>query len=235
MLKYYNIYVKELKRVRDEEPHTSHGGLWKYFFKWKKLSSGNSVDAKLPWISFPVIDFLERILKPDSKVFEYGGGGSTLFFTERSGEVITIEHNKEWFGILTNKVTRKDNWKGNFIESEPANNYTLEQATDPDKYFSTDKEFVNRSFYKYATFIDQYPDNYFDVVLIDGRARPSCIKHGLPKIKQGGYLIVDNADRPYYTEQFKNVLKEQYEEVINFSGPTPFCSWFNLTGVWRKK
>lgn len=85
MLKYFNIYKKEIKRVTSEEKYyTHHSRLWKYFFTWKRLAESNSVKAKLPWISFPVIDFLKENLTSDSKVFEFGGGGSTLFFFGKS-------------------------------------------------------------------------------------------------------------------------------------------------------
>lgn len=236
MLKYYFIYKKEVKRVLSEEAnHPLRNKLWKYFFYWKKLANSSSVDAKLPWISFPVIDFLKENLKPQSKVFEYGGGGSTLFFLDRAAEVVTVEHNKEWFGTLSTSIGNNSKWKPLFIEPETAADFNTNQFSDPDAYFSTDKEFVNKNFKNYASAIDSYTNNYFDVVLVDGRVRPSCLKHGIPKVKKGGYLILDNSDRPYYLEYFLKNNAHQFEEVINYSGPTPFCTWFNRTSVWRKK
>lgn len=235
MFNFLKVYAREVDRVRSEEPYyTQHGKLWKYYFKWRRLVSESSVKVKLPWISFPVIEFLEHELSKDSKVFEYGGGGSTLFFTERAKEVVTVEHNKEWFDILVQKV-HATNWVPCFVEPHPITDYKVEDAPNPDKYVSTDKDNANKSFIAYASAIDTYPNEYFDIVLVDGRARPSCIKHGIPKIKKGGCLILDNSDRPYYTEYFKKILEEQFEVVINHSGPTPFCSWFNRTSVWRKK
>lgn len=223
-----------MNRVLGEEPKHPRG-LWKYFFTWKKLANSNSVKAKLPWISFPVIDFLKENLNSRSKVFEYGGGGSTVFFLERAGEVVTVEHNKEWFGILSESVGKNNKWKPLFIEPEPCNDFKTDQFANPDAYFSSDKDYQNKSFKKYANCIDTFADGYFDVVLVDGRVRPSCIKHGVPKVKQGGYLILDNSDRPYYLEYFLKNHAQLFEEVINYSGPTPFCTWFNRTSVWRKK
>ena len=234
MFKYYNIYKKEVQRVIEEEANHPKG-LWKYFFNWKKLAESNSVKAKLPWISFPVIDFLEANLNSNSKVFEYGGGGSTLFFLERAKEVVTVEHNKEWFEILSSNISTNSKWKPLFIEPEPSTNFDDKRFSDPDAYFSTEKDFVNKNFKKYASAIDTYADGYFDVVLVDGRVRPSCMKHGIPKVKKGGYLILDNSDRPYYLEYFLKHDAYLFEEVINYSGPTPFCTWFNRTSVWRKK
>lgn len=234
MFKYYNIYKKEVKRVLTEEPNHPKG-LWKYFFNWKKLAHSSSVKAKLPWISFPVIEFLKNNLKSDSKVFEYGGGGSTLFFLNRAAEVVTVEHNKEWFEILSSNIGKSTKWKPLFIEPEASVDFNVNSFSNPDAYFSTEKEFENKNFKKYAASIDSYADSYFDVVLVDGRVRPSCMKHGIPKVKKGGYLILDNSDRPYYLEYFLKHDAHLFEEVIGYSGPTPFCTWFNRTSVWRKK
>jgi hypothetical protein len=33
-----------------------------------------------PWISFEAIRFLDILLKPDIRVFEYGQGGLTIYF-----------------------------------------------------------------------------------------------------------------------------------------------------------
>jgi hypothetical protein len=236
MFEQYKIFKKELQRVRKEEPYyRSHGSVWKYFFTWKRLIASNSVKERLPWINFVVIDFLKKNIGSSSKVFEYGGGGSTLFFLDKGAEVTTCEHNEEWFKILTGKVGENKKWTPLFVEPEAANDFDADKAADPDKYFSTDKDFPGKSFRAYAASIDRYPDAYFDLVLVDGRARPSCIKHGIPKVKKGGYLVLDNSDRSYYIEYLKKTLEENFETVISYSAPTPFCGWFNRTTVWRKK
>lgn len=236
MFKYLNIYKKEIDRLRKDEPnHPSINSLWRYFFKWKKLANSNSVEAQLPWISFPVIDFLNTTVNSQTKVFEYGGGGSTVYFLRTAAQVVTVEHNKEWFEILKDKIGSNNKWKPFFIEPENCSDYDVTLCANPDKYFSKDKDYVNMNFQEYASVIDTYENNYFDIVLVDGRARPSCIKHGIPKIKSGGYLILDNSEREYYMEYFKDTLNTDFKEVINYSGPTPFCTWFNRTSVWQRK
>jgi hypothetical protein len=236
MLKYFNIYKKEIKRVTLEEKYyTEHKKLWKYFFIWKRLVNSNSVKSKLPWISFPVIDFLKENLTAESKVFEFGGGGSTLFFLDRAKEVVTVEHNKEWFDIIESHIQNKTSWTPIFVEPEKCSDFDSTQFSNPDAYYSSDKDYVNKSFKNYASSIDTFSDNYFDVVLVDGRVRPSCMKHSISKVKKNGYLILDNSDRAYYLTYFFKKDAHLFEEVINFSGPTPFCSWFNRTSIWRKK
>ncbi|MBL0257980.1 MAG: hypothetical protein IPQ03_10865 [Bacteroidetes bacterium] len=77
--------------------------LWKYFFRWiiDQGSKRNSVSREMVWLTYPVIDFLKNYLRKDMRVFEYGGGGSTLFFAKRVAELVTVEHDKDWFQKLS--------------------------------------------------------------------------------------------------------------------------------------
>jgi hypothetical protein len=122
-------------------------------------------------------------------------------------------------------------WQGIFVLPEKDDSFTSD-FSNPDLYFSSDKDYKGFNFESYARSIDKH--DLFDIVLVDGRARPSCIKHGIPKLKIGGFLILDNSDRLYYTAEFKETLNQDFKEIINYSGPTPFCSWFNRTSVWKK-
>jgi hypothetical protein len=99
----------------------------------------------------------------------------------------------------------------------------------PEDYLSDE----GQTYKKYATVIDQFPDEYFDVVLVDGRARPSCMFHSLRKVKKNGLLILDNADRPYYLKAFHDKLKN-YQLVVSATGPAPYSPWFTQTNIWRR-
>lgn len=211
----------------------------KYYSLWKNaLKPGaSSVKDQQPWITFQAIDFLKKILKKNSKVFEFGGGGSTLFFTSRAGEVVTTEHNKEWFAVLTDVVKKKSisNWKGSLIEAAKGDLLAAPEKANPDHYSSGDKESKGYNYKAYASSIDKFEDSYFDFILVDGRSRPSCIKHSLSKLKKHGYLIVDNSDREYYLEYFKEILAKDFIRELDGFGPTPYLKHFTKTTIWRKK
>jgi predicted O-methyltransferase YrrM len=83
-------------------------------------------------------------------------------------------------------------------------NIKSKSHSSPESYKSSDYDEL--SFEAYVKTIDNYPDNYFDLVVVDGRARPACIKHAVPKIKRGGVLILDNSDRDYYLESTRFLL-----------------------------
>jgi hypothetical protein len=50
----------------------------------------------------------------------------------------------------------------------------------------------------YAKSIDAFPDGRFQIIVVDGRARPSCIEHAIPKLDNSGVLILDNSERSHY-------------------------------------
>jgi len=210
----------------------------KFYKRWSSaLQPGsNSVADEQPWITFPAIDFLKGYINTGTKVFEYGGGGSTLFFVNRAKVVITVEHDKTWFNALQTVIANKKiaNWQGNLIEPEAVSLKAPLDAADPDHYYTGDKVFMENTFKMYATAIDKYADEYFDIVLVDGRSRPSCIQHSLPKIKKGGLLILDNADRKYYLEKTKTALSE-FELALDQYSPAPYTDFFTQTNIWIKK
>jgi hypothetical protein len=61
---------------------------------------------KLPWLTYGAIRFLKHNLPRDARVFEFGGGMSTLWFDENCAEVHTVEDNPVWHQDLARKVRR---------------------------------------------------------------------------------------------------------------------------------
>lgn len=213
-------------------------GTLKYYFQWKRsLKPGrSSIVDEQPWITYPAITLLKQYTKADSRVFEYGGGGSTLFFVNRAKEVVTVEHDNHWFTILQQKIRDKNvhNWFGHLILPEKKNNQNELDPADPQHYFSNDEAFLDSTFKSYASSIDKYPNNYFDIILVDGRARPSCTWHSLVKVKPGGLLIVDNSNRSYYFTKIINDINKDYKLVFDNKALSPYVDFLTQTSVWRK-
>lgn len=214
--------------------------IWSYYGHW--LSSfrhgRTSVSDEWAWITFPALDYLERHLQPQFRVFEFGGGGSTLFFCKRVAEVITVEDNAEWFKILKETVRNKhyENWTGHLVTPEPIPDGTARSHKNPADFKSGSKSLglQNMSFEKYARSIDFFPEAYFDVILVDGRARPSCIQQALPHLKNGGLLVVDNTERPYYLAPFKDIFDQQFTFELHLRAPVPYTPDFTRTTVLKK-
>lgn len=202
------------------------------WLRCQKKGASPLADAR-PWLTFPAIRFLEQIVRKDMRVWEYGSGGSTLFFAARAGEVLSVEHDPEWAGKVREALGRRG-WthcRLKCIEPAEEPGAAGRDPADPDAYVSTDPPARGKTFRAYVNCIDEQADGSFDVILIDGRARPSCFKHGLSKIKPGGYIVWDNTERDYYHPAMR--LAPAGFRFFDFPGPTPYVGHFSRTSAWQ--
>ena len=172
-----------------------------HLYPWIRSWRRTPLQDRAPWLPFPAVDRLEEILKSPARIFEFGSGGSTFFFASRGHRVITIEHDRKWYERISEKIAEEGFSNAELLLMEPAAILFGEDRRDPSDpalYQSGLPRYRGVSFYSYAAAIDGYPDGFFDLVLIDGRARPSCMKHAAPKVRLGGFLVLDDADRPRY-------------------------------------
>ncbi|MBX7093443.1 MAG: hypothetical protein K1X56_01895 [Flavobacteriales bacterium] len=213
-------------------------GIWafRYYKRWKKSQVSNSMKDEMPWISLRAVDFLEKNIRSDFKVFEYGGGGSTLYWSTRVAEVVTVEHDAEWFKHLETSMQSRKNvkWNGCFVGPQTGDLSPNPDPADPDLFSSDDLASKGKNYKDYVLTVDNYPNEYFDVVLIDGRSRASCLKYAFPKLKRGGWLILDNAERIYYTDLNTEIVN-QMEMVVGGMCPGLFSVDFSETRIYRKK
>jgi len=188
-------------------------------------------ERALPWITFKAIEWLDNYLTKEMCVFEYGSGSSTVYFSDTTASVVSVEHNIDWFYKTKDLVQDRDNV--NLFFHVPYNS-TFRSETSvytEDSFTSTSPEFKGYSFYNYVNAINDYKDQSFDLVVIDGRARASCIKVSLPKIKPGGYLLLDNSERNHY-KIVSDRLLSQYES-LSFTGGGPYIEEEWETTIWR--
>lgn len=208
----------------------------KYFPDWLKHlhPEKSSIGDNQPWLAFVSIEFLKRVLSDEMKVFEYGSGGSTLFWASRTAEVVSVEHDKKWFDRMSAELTKRKISNVFYIlaQAEEDPDYSNKNIANPEHYISLSNQFQGYKFEAYAKTIDTYEDHSFDVIIVDGRARPSCIRHSLPKLKKGGYLVVDNSERKYYLANF-SFDKHKWRKWT-FYGAVPYNLDFSETTIFKK-
>jgi hypothetical protein len=200
-------------------------------FKDKFKDIFHTNEEILPWITYGAIDWLKNYLKKDMYVFEWGSGDSTKFFAQHVKCVITIDHSQYWFKKLVTELDKKLKRKTSIHLLEPTKVSAVDvwyQSNDG-KYVG--KDFSGYSFEKYVRFIDNFPDDFFDLVVVDGRARPGCLKHAMPKIKTGGYLLLDNSERIEYKNAL--ILLNQWVST-GFMGHGPHTDVRWETRIWQK-
>jgi len=82
----------------------SHPAELRTFPLWLRQRSASPISLRIPWWPFPVPDFVRSVLPDGAKVFEFGTGGSTLWFEDLGATVTAVEHDREWFGLLTREI-----------------------------------------------------------------------------------------------------------------------------------
>jgi hypothetical protein len=231
------IYLKKTLRALWNKPRlkTLISSL-RYYADWREhLAPGrNSVNDRSPWMCFSAVRFLKEITRQDMRVFEYGSGGSTLFWISRVQEITSVEHDTSWYQIMKERLDGQEVQNLQYILAEPINDphFAEKRFENPDDYISSEPAYGGKNFEKYVKSIDSFPDNYFDIVVIDGRSRPSCIKHGIPKLKKNGFLIIDNSERKYYLDPF--AFDNNSWKISKFAGPVPYSRSFSETSFLKK-
>lgn len=213
--------------------------------EWKDqvLSSKYPLDLELPWLTIVAKDFMQNYLqqrkREDLNVFEYGSGGSSLFFLKYAATVVSVEHDAAWFEKVKQAVLAKsvNGWEGILVGPEVISEGTdkeLRIRSNPLDYVSEDPNYRQYHWRRYASSIDRFPDNHFDIVLVDGRARPSCLYHSLLKVKRGGLLVLDNAEREYYLSE-GIIQKKDFELVCEAQGALICTNQFTKTNVYLRQ
>lgn len=206
---------------------------------WRSRKPGYLIASSMPWICFDAIIFLNDCLrtKNNLRIFEYGSGGSTFYWLLFDVKLVSIEHDISWFTMVKEKLNTRmiKNVDYRYVEPEYVNeNWWKERdPSDPLQYSTGDETLKNYKFRNYVNQIDQFPDGYFDLIMIDGRSRPACITHSIKKVKQGGLLIIDNTEIDYYFQKTASYL-EAFDRKI-FFGIVPTLTHMSRTDIFLAK
>lgn len=230
-------YLKEVARFKKLHPrHYRLPQMIAFFWPWfYSLRFGASpLKDEIPWMTFSAIEFLKSEIKKNMRVFEYGSGGSTLFFANLGCEVHSVEHDAAWYNAVQAEIHRRRLYscRIRLARPEPAPAGSAYSPDEPGSCLSDAPAFLDRSFREYVHAIDAYPDGYFDFVVIDGRARNSCFVNCVSKVRRGGFIVWDNTDRESYS-RYVDAAHEGLE-FIDFPGPSPYVDFFTRTSVWKK-
>jgi hypothetical protein len=194
------------------------------YLKYLFVTLKSPLDSGMPWLNFDTKEWLDKNLNKEMVVFEYGCGGSTLYFAPRVKKIISVEHDQAWYAVVKEKLVTRG-FTNHELYCYPPENASINTNI---LHLSSDKQyFINKSFQKYIEKINSYPDNYFDLIIVDGRARNGCINNLIPKIKNNGYVLLDNSEREEY--------KPSLELLNNFETETFFSPGFHSKTAWEAK
>ncbi|MFX1419692.1 MAG: hypothetical protein ACFE9N_12295 [Promethearchaeota archaeon] len=197
------------------------------------------MNKNIPWIPIHAKLWLDKVLKPDMNLYEFGSGTSTLYFASKVKKIISIEHDKNWYNKIKDKLNQNqlNNCEYILIEPEDITEKNSKQI-DP-KYTSDLKNYETFQFRKYVESIDKYPDNYFDLIFIDGRVRIACILNSIRKIKLGGYLVLDNSDEKKYIHSHQILNSYSRLDFFDIALVNPYLKTSKIsfwkTSIWKIK
>ena len=183
-----------------------------------------------PWITFEAVKFLRKRMRFSMSVFEYGCGSSTIFYAEHCASVESVEHEQDWATKVakTLEMRRLKNWKIHHVAAEKKG--SSKDFLDPDSYYSKAQKVWFR-IYSQAIILTR---ETFDLISVDGRSRAACMKHSIQFVKPGGFLVLDNSERPRYGRGAD--LVPQDWKRWDFTGPGSSNAWKAATeGFLRSK
>jgi|TARA_Y100000310_G_scaffold267413_1_gene279401 predicted O-methyltransferase YrrM len=129
------------------------------------------------WMSIDERNLVSKYLHYDKVMLEWGAGGSTQFFSKYVKRYISIEHEEEWYNKMKDCGAEIHLVKNNSPRTIPTK---VEQFLD------------------YVNYVDVLNEKY-DLVLIDGRARPYCAQKVIPYLKRESIVFIhDFWARPEY-------------------------------------
>ena len=145
----------------------------------------------VPWLSYRAVRDIEKLVRHDWRVLEFGAGNSTIWFAQRVATVVSIESSPEWYGRVSTLLARSD-----------FKNVRLLQRDS-------------------VSYAEPFAEGPFDFALVDGDVRTACAKTAVELLRSDGYLYLDNVDKDAHdAEQFVRgqlARKANYRVYVDFA------------------
>lgn len=180
--KLYSLY-----RLHKSSPLREDG----WFRSFRESAPVDDQGNPVPWIAYPAIEYLSRHITSEMSVFEYGCGGSTLWWASRVKEVVACEHDEAWYEKTVKNLP--PNVELHYVPLETANAYAGKVAEVPER---------------------------FDIVFVDGRDRVNCAINAVKGLKPDGVIIFDDSNRVEYADGYQYLFRNGFRK-IEFVGMYP--------------
>lgn len=160
----------------------------------------------------PFIYSLVKLMKPE-RVFEWGMGQSTHVFlmAEEHVMVTTHEEHQKWADKYTSEILAKNpDFEGRMdMRVRPHNDNG-----------SISQEYLHPDF----------PDETFDIVLVDGGGRYECAIEAGRMVRKGGVILIHDTQRQGQKKLYEANLNQEKVEFIADHKPGQ-----EATSIWLRK
>jgi hypothetical protein len=123
----------------------------------------------IPFIVDACFEFLKRHIQPDYAIFEFGSGGSTMWWAKAVKTVVSVEHHPCWYDAIKVQL--------------PSNVDYLHRTL------------VENGDYSRAA---AHTGKQYDLIFIDGRDRVNCALNSIGSLSPRGVFLWDNSERERY-------------------------------------
>jgi len=130
-----------------------------------------------PWLTRQANEMLASLILPTDVGLEFGSGRSTLWLARRARHLTSVEHDRAWHASVARQLADQGISNVEYLFRE--------QDLDEDK--------ADRS--GYVRVADTQPAESIDFALVDGIYRVDCVNAVLDRLRPGGLLILDDAQR----------------------------------------
>lgn len=145
------------------------------YWLWERAHPG------APWFCPGAVAVLEEYLDGSMSALEFGSGRSTAWLAQRVGRLTSVEHQVGWYGEVSVQLDAKG------VADTDLRLVPLDHPESEPEWEQYDP--VPR----YVRVLDEFEDGSLDLIVVDGHYRTTCARAGLPKLKPGGLLMVDDS------------------------------------------
>jgi len=199
---YGNTWTRSRDAVSQGLRRPNHGARW---LKDRIGGITSPIDCELPWMSWPFITYAQQHLHEGARVFEWGSGGSTLFWLNQGAAVTSVEHDPHWADRVLDAVA-------------PEKRDKLEMRLWDINAPSGEEGYVD-------AVLQGGP---WDIIVIDGHdrgrhSRIACARAIQPELlTAGGWVVLDDAWTPRYEQTIPGLLEPFNRRIFWGLGP---CRW----------
>ena len=166
-------------------------------------------EKPIPWMTYPMIHFLNERLRPKMHVFEYGSGQSTLYFTQKGLMVDSVENDPKWLKHTQDAAGK--NARIHYVKKEDATQYN--------------------------TFIRSLKKT-FHIVVVDGhpggQGRVNCLQESLKWLRDDGVVLFADTEFIMHRHVPLDIKKKGFK-VMPFWGMRPVTNGMSCTCVFYRR
>ena len=169
-------------------------------------------DNPRPHLCRAAVVFFDHLMQTTDTVCEFGSGNSTPWLEERCEYLVSVEHDVAWHEAVLQATTN-----------------AIVLLADEDRMHEC---------------VGRYRDGYFDLVYVDclWPQRLKCVRAAVPKLKDGGWMVLDDAHLPTVAEALGELdwdcvrieakkMHSTRDEYVDTS--TVFCRKGKRCGGWE--